>query len=72
MRFSLSVDHLKVIMEFVEANEKTIGVNDTIQCTVVEKVNGLLTMDVKYSVREVDEYLYPKIERLNQVFFDEE
>lgn len=70
MRFSLSIDHLKAIMEFVEANEKTIGVNDAIQCTVVEKVNGVLTMDVKYSVREVDEYVYPKIERLNRVFFD--
>jgi hypothetical protein len=59
-------------MEFVEANEKTIGVTDTIQCTVVEKVNGVLTMDVTYSIYETDSFLYPKVERLNRTFFVEE
>lgn len=71
MRFSISVDHLQSIMDWVKDNQRTAGCNDTVQVMVNESVSGVLQCKLAQTTYEVDEFLYPKVQRVTKTFFKE-
>lgn len=69
MRFTISVDHLKSIMDWVNDNQKTVGCNDTIQFMVDAPTRR---MHCSQTCHEPDNFLYPEIERVHKLFFPNE
>jgi hypothetical protein len=71
MMFSISVDHLQSIMDWVKDNQRTAGCSDTVHVVVNESVSGVLQCKLAQATYAVDGTLCPRVQRVTKTFFKE-